>query len=153
MDNCSTVNYFTIMQTNQIFRLIGRIHRETDALICRELARRGHPGLGPSHGSILSKLYDQGPMPMGGLARSIGRKKNTVTVLVKRMEVDGYVLRHRSEEDSRVTLVSLTEKGAAFRRDFEAVSVILLNSVWGDMPQGRKEVLVSGLETIVQNLE
>ena len=92
-------------------------------------------------------------MPMGGLARSIGRKKNTVTVLVKRMEVDGYVLRHRSEEDSRVTLVSLTEKGAAFRRDFEAVSVILLNSVWGDMPQGRKEVLVSGLETIVQNLE
>ena len=139
-------------KTNHVAALIGNIHRQVDMLIRDELDRRGHPGLVPSHGAILARLYEQGPLPMGVLAESIGRKKNTVTVLVKKMEQAGYVQRAPYPEDSRVTLISLTEKGEGFRKDFEEVSAVLLGRIWGDMDQVRKEDLVAGLERVLANL-
>lgn len=140
------------MQTDHVVAVIGRIHREVDSLIRTELERRGHPGLVPSHGAILARLYEQGPLPMGVLAESVGRKKNTVTVLVKKMEQAGYVRRAPYPEDSRVTLIGLTGKGEAFRKDFEEVSEVLLNRFWGNMDQVRKEDLVTGLERVLANL-
>lgn len=89
---------------------------------------------------------------MGVLAKAIDRKKNTLTVLVKKLEEAGYVRRTPSPADSRVTLIALTAKGEAFRTDFAAVSERLLAAVWGDMPPAQREALVAGLERVLRNL-
>ncbi len=41
----------------------------------------------------------------------------TVSVLLRKMEAEGYVCRIRDPQDGRVMLVSLTEKGRAFDRE------------------------------------
>ncbi len=69
------------------------------------------------------------------------------------MEKAGYVRRLPFPDDSRVTLVALTDKGEAFRRDFDEVSELLLRTVWGDMGRSQKEEQVAGLEQILSNLE
>ena len=140
------------MSTDHVVALMGRILEKANGLIARELVKRGHPGLAPSHGAILAKLYARGALPMGALAEAIGRKKNTVTTLVAKLEREGYVARTTSTEDSRVTLVSLTPKGEAFREDFQAVSKVLLTAVWGDMPDADKAKAVHSLEHILKNL-
>jgi DNA-binding MarR family transcriptional regulator len=140
------------MRTDHVVALIGRVREKANALICSELERRGHPELAPSHGSILATLYDQGALPMGVLAKAIGRKKNTLTVLVKKLEEAGYVRRSLSSSDSRVSMISLTEKGEGFRKDFTEVSEKLLAAVWGDLEQSQKEALVVGLERLLKNL-
>jgi MarR family transcriptional regulator, organic hydroperoxide resistance regulator len=140
------------MRTDHIIALLSGIRERAHALISAELERRGHPGLAPSHGAILARLYEQGALSMSVLAREIGRRKNTVTSLVRKLEAAGYVRRQEDPEDDRVTLVALTEKGEAFRADFKEVSDILLAKVWGRMDGPRKAKLVAGLEELLRNL-
>jgi len=140
------------MRTDHVVALIGRVRERANRLICAELLRLGHPELAPSHGSILAALYDQGDLPMSVLAKAIGKKKNTLTVLVKKLEKAGYVRRELSLTDSRVSIITLTEKGKAFRKDFNAVSEKLLATVWGDMEKSQREALVAGLERLSRNL-
>ena len=45
-----------------------------------------------------------------------------------------------------MTLVELTEKGEAFRRQFQDISRVLLERIWGDMSLPDRESLVAGLE-------
>jgi DNA-binding MarR family transcriptional regulator len=136
----------------QIVDLVSRVRGHAHELIASELARRGHPGLVPSHGAILTMLFAQGPQSMSALAQGIGRRKNTVTALVRKLEQGGYVRRETDAADSRVSLVSLTEHGEAFRADLEAISTILLTRIWGDMDAARRAELVSGLEELLANL-
>lgn len=140
------------MRTEHVVALVSRIRESANALVVSELTRLGHPDLAPSHGAILAVLYDRGELPMGALAQAIGRKKNTLTVLVRKLEGAGYVHRTGSSGDSRVSMIALTPKGEAFRKDFAAISQMLLSRVWGDMEQGQREALVRGLERVLANL-
>ncbi|MFH1057934.1 MAG: MarR family transcriptional regulator [Pseudomonadota bacterium] len=140
------------MNTDAVIQLASQVRERANALIVAELERRGAAGLAPSHGAILVQLYRQGPLPMHRLARLIGRKKNTVTSLVGKLESLGYVSRQADPGDSRVTLVAPTDKASAFRTDFEEISCLLLRRAWGGMPPDQREALVRGLEQMAENL-
>lgn len=152
LDNNSMSNYLPFMTTDRILDLASRVRRRANERITAELERLGHPGLAPTHGAILARLYAEGAQPMSALAQAIGRRKNTVTALVRKLKAAGYVSTRQSAGDSRVTLVALTRKGEAFRADFEAISVALLARTWGDMAQARREAVVAGLEEVLRNL-
>lgn len=140
------------MHTGQIIHLISMVHDRTGELIRAELERRGPAGLVPSHGAILAMLYAHGTLPMNALAQGIGRRKNTVTTLVRKLEEAGFVSRSTGLADNRVTMVALTDRGEAFRRDFMDTSERLLAKIWGDMDEARRQQLVASLEDILGNL-
>ena len=103
------------METDAVIDRIACIRERAHALLVAELARRGAVGLVPSHGGILAQLYRQGCLPMGRLAGLIGRRKNTVTTLVRKLEAAGYVTRTRDADDERRVQVALTPAGAALK--------------------------------------
>lgn len=140
------------METDAVIDRIARIRERADAFLVAELARRGATGLVPSHGGILAQLYRQGALPMGRLAALIGRKKNTVTTLVRKLAGAGYVVCEKAPGDSRVVMVRPTAKAEAFRPAFEAISRELLARVWGDMPEAERRALMAGLARIAANL-
>jgi len=140
------------MQTEHVIDLISRLRGRANEHIAAELTRLNHPGLAPSHGAILAALSALGAQPMSSLAENIGRRKNTVTALVRKLKAAGYVSTRRDAQDSRVTLVALTRKGEALRTDFDAVSRALLVRTWGGMDASRREALVAGLEELLHNL-
>lgn len=140
------------MNTDHIVALISRVREQANNLIVAELEKSGHSGMAPSHGAILQALFARGPMHMSALAEAIGKQKNTVTTLVGKLERAGYVTKAPAQQDSRVTLVSLSDKALAAKADFDAISHTLLNAVWGDMPQADREALVAGLETVLRNI-
>ncbi|MDR3568085.1 MAG: MarR family winged helix-turn-helix transcriptional regulator [Syntrophobacteraceae bacterium] len=117
-----------------------------------QLEQRGVTGIVASHGNILVELYRHGPLPMNRLASLIGRKKNTLTVLVAKLRTAGYIELSKSPTDSRVTLVELTENGKVFRQQFEDISRILLERTWGNIPLSGREALVETLEELEKNL-
>jgi DNA-binding MarR family transcriptional regulator len=141
------------MNTDGIIALAARVRARANEIIAQELRQRGVLGLVPSHGAILHHLFlQEGPLPMGRLAQLIGRKKNTVTTLVRKLEKHGYVERQPDPTDSRVSLVGLTPQGAAFRNYLDEISEMLLSRVWGHMPLAERQALVAGLEKILANL-
>ena len=117
------------MQHRPLFSLISRVRTKANELIVTDLEHAGIQGIAPSHGDILVALFQQDGRNMGDLTECIHRTKSTVTVLVKKLEAHGYVMRTKHTSDARSTLVYLTPKGHALKPVFEAVSVHLQKQV------------------------
>ncbi len=145
-------NYIGFMKTNHIISLVSRIRDKAGRIIMHELSGRHIPGLAPSHGDILMLLFHSGSVSMREIAARIGRDKSTVTALVKKLIDFGYVQKEQDPNDSRVTLIRLTEAGRGLRKDFDEISDILLQRVYKGFSQQEKEVMVHGLERIHNNL-
>lgn len=123
------------MITSSIFALISRVHEATHQFLVRALARHGLEGLVPSHGDILTALFAEEPRAMKDLARSIGRTRPTVTVLVDKLEAQGFVVRERDAADGRQALVWLSPQGKALRGICEAISEELFAVAFRDIEE------------------
>lgn len=140
------------MDSNAIIHLASRLRARANEIIAQELAQRGIRGLAPSHGAILVQLYRHGPLPMQRLAQLIGRKKNTVTTLARKLETLGYLERQADPQDSRVSLLALTPQGRAFQPVMDQISRAVLARLWGSMPQEQRQALADGLGQLIENL-
>jgi MarR family transcriptional regulator, organic hydroperoxide resistance regulator len=68
-------------------------------------------GLTPSQFEILTVLSEEGAIPLNRLGERLCCACSNVTGIVDRLERDGVVKRERSQEDRRVILLDLTDKG------------------------------------------
>ncbi len=132
--------------------LISRIRENANKFICSELETNGIKGIVPSHGDIMAVLFKYSKCTMKELASNIHRTKATLTVLVDKLEKIGYVKREKSSDDSRVTYITLTEKGIALKPIFEKISEKLNNLVFKNISEQEEEVLHKLLEKINKNL-
>lgn len=64
---------------------------------------------------VLMVLWEDNNLPVNEISRKLVLNTNTVTPLLKRMELLGLITRHRSHDDGRNVIVSLTKKGFALR--------------------------------------
>ena len=126
--------------------LISEIHEKGNRFIIDSLHNNGITGLVPSHGDILVILYKYEKLTMKNIAEKIHRTKPTVTVLVNKLEEQGYVKRVKSDKDSRVTYIILTEKGKEFKPIFEKISDELCEMLYKNRSRKRAETLDKILE-------
>jgi DNA-binding MarR family transcriptional regulator len=143
---CNNVN----MLKHHAAAMIGKIRDAVNRKIVSELEMHGVEGIVPSHGDILMFLYRyDGQLSVKMLAEKINRTQPTVTVLLDKLERLGYVQRIKSEEDSRVTLIKLTEKGIELKPVFREVSDKLNDVIYGGLSHTQKEQLEYLLESIL----
>ncbi|WP_258133163.1 MarR family winged helix-turn-helix transcriptional regulator [Microbacterium sp. MYb64] len=73
--------------------------------------------LGLTHPQYLAMLalWEQSPRSLGDLASALAMDPATASPLVKRLESDGLIERHRSVTDERRLDIALTAKGTALR--------------------------------------
>lgn len=140
------------MRKNNVIALASRIADQAHRLIIRELESNGIHGIVPSHGGILALLFTNEKYTMKDLAEKIHRTKPTVTVLVEKLVDLGYVTKEKSSDDSRVTFISLTEKGFALQPVFTAISDKLNAVVYQDFSDAEAEYLEKALDKINRNL-
>ena len=139
------------MKTDHVISLIAGIRARAYRFLTSELRGSGMTGLSPSHGAILSTLYDHGPVSMRELARRIDRDKSTVTALVKKLVEHGYVTRSTDPHDSRVTIIGPTDKALALRPDFDRISERLIARTFRGFDREERESLVRSLEKMLRN--
>jgi len=133
---------------------VARIRELSNLLIEGELEARQIQGLQPAHGSVLAFLFRQAqPVPIKEVVEHVGRVKSTVTGMINTLEKHGYIRKTPSQEDARVIFVELTKKGLALKPDFDEISNILLEKLYGKIPRRDRERLAEGLAQICQNLE
>jgi len=141
------------MNTQGIVGQIARIREAANLLIEKELKARSIQGIVPAHGPALVFLFQQTkPVPIKAVVNSTGRVKSTVTVMINTLEKHGYVQKSPCETDNRMTYIKLTPKGRKLQKDFDEISSILLDKVYGNMTKKNREELVEQLNRIEQNL-
>ena len=142
------------MKTVKVVGLISNIREKSAQFINNQLREKGVEGLINSHGTILSILYDyDGKITMNEIGKIIGKKKSTLTDLIRKLVELGYITREKSEKDSRVVEITLTEKGWKFKSLFEEISDNLLEKTYKDFTEEEKETLMLLLNRIRKNYQ
>jgi len=78
---------------------------------------------------VLMVLWEEDGITVNNIAGRLILNTNTVTPLLKRMEVMGVITRKRSEKDERKVLISLTAKGKAMRAQAADIPLALMKSL------------------------
>ena len=141
------------MRKNNAIALMSRIREQANKLIVRELRQRGLEGIVPSHGEIMVHLFAAEECTMQNLAKQINRTKPTVTVLIEKLVACGYVVKEKSAEDNRVTLIKLTAKGWELKPIFEVISAKMNAVVYQGLCEEEAEMLEKVLTQINGNLD
>ena len=141
------------MKQSNALSLISQIRNKADRFIMQELSLNGITGLAPSHGEILAQLFSKEELTMKDIAEKIRRSKPTVTVLIDKLVVCGYVIKLKSEADSRVTFIRLTPAGLALQPLLQSISGKLNTRVYAGMSSADAVALEAILSRIERNLE
>lgn len=99
--------------------LPGRLHLATTRL-ARILRRQSPAELTPTQLSALATVQRDGPLPVGALAEIEQVGAPTSTKVVDKLEEGGFVTRHPSPTDRRVSLVEITPAGEVLLADLRA---------------------------------
>lgn len=98
-------------------------------------------------------LWQKDKVPIVEIAAKTGLAKNTLTVMLDRMEENGLVSRKQSAEDRRKILVCLTEKAYALERDYNLVSQQMNDLFFQNLSEKEIEELEKYLDVILKNLQ
>lgn len=131
---------------------VSKIRSEIFNYIECELKKRGIEGLVVSHGNILDILYDNnGRLTMKEISEGINRTKSTVTQLVDKLLLNGYVAKEVNLEDRRSSYIVLTEKGLGIKKDFKEISDNVIKEFFYDFTEEEAETLLMLLDRVINN--
>ena len=102
---------------------------------------------------IIEMIGVEEPKNMSTVAKSLSVTTGTLTIAVNGLVKKGYVERVRSEEDRRVVLLSLSDKG---RKAFEYHKMFhdkMVNATVDRLTEGEKELLVVALRNLKNYFE
>ncbi len=92
---------------------------------------------------------EERPRTMTEVSRDLNITMGTLTTGVDKLIKKGYLVRKRSEEDKRVVLVELTEKGIEARRMHDSFHQDMISSVIEALDDGEEEVLIQALNKLI----
>lgn len=133
------------------YTLISRIHQAVNQFILLELKKEGIEDIVPSHGAILIELFKRDGLPMNELALRIDRTPQTVTSLVKKLALQGYVFTEKSSGDGRITCVFLSEKGKRMDQILTRISEDIYKLQYDGLDRQEITVLRKALEKMNHN--
>lgn len=87
------------------------------------MARITGTGIAPAQAYVLGELWFNEPLSQVDLARRLDIGKATVGQTLARLERAGVILRRRDENDRRVVMVHLTDKGRQLRNPLRQATI------------------------------
>ena len=131
--------------------VISKIHSLSSSFLKNELEEKGLNELVSSHGNILFQLSLEEKLSMSEIASRVHRDKSTTTVLVKKLEKEGYVERTKNQDDNRSFYLHLTEKGLQYTKATSDISSKLVSKAYENFSEEEKEATFAFLSRICSN--
>lgn len=94
---------------------------------------------------IIEAIGEREPKNMSSVAKIMSVTVGTLTIAINSLVKKGYVHRERGEEDRRVVLISLTEKGKKANAHHMKFHDGMIQAVLKDLNEEQQEVLVKAL--------
>lgn len=138
---------------NSSISLVSHIHSLSQDFLRIKLSESGLSDFVSSHGNILFQLSNNGSMTMSDLTKKINRDKSTTTVLVRKLEKDGFIESACVNNDKRIKTLTLTEKGKQLKEKIDEISHQLIETFYKDFSEEEKELFFTSLKKIATNFE
>ena len=145
------VKYGMEFDVNNSISLLSHIHSESADFLQKKLSQNGFTNFASSHGNILFQLSRAESLKMNELSKIINRDKSTTTVLVRKLEKEGFVKISSSKEDGRIKIVSLTAQGQKYNQTTKEISKELLERFYRGFSDEEKNQFLNLLVRISGN--
>ena len=140
------------MNDKYIVYFISKTKKKMVKFIEKKLEEKGLEELIPSHGNVLTALYENdGMLTMKEIANRIGKDKSTVTPLVEKLLKLGYVEKEKSQKDKRITYIRLTEKGRRIESKYNEISSDVRDTAYRKFSDEEKETFLRLLKKLSDN--
>lgn len=131
-------------------RLLGEVVRLHFALTHSNLEKEGlYPGQPP----LLYALHHHGGLSQKDIAKKLNLKPATITVMIKRLEKSGFIIKTPDEKDRRVSRIYLTDKGTKACESLKSIVNKIDNICLNNFSKEELENLSFLLNKVKINLE
>lgn len=143
----------TNLNTQETYTLLtGRLSMTLNRTLLQHFKANNIP-LNREQWSILAVLWKEDGCSQQILATETYRDKPSVTRLLDKMEKEGLVVRKADENDRRLNLIFLTEKGKSYEKEaFRIINEIELVATKG-LTDSQIKNLKETVKTIMTNIE
>ena len=133
--------------------LITKIKQLHSRALAQCISDKGIDAFSGEQGKILFVLWQKDKITQKELATEIGLAKNTITVMLEKMEKNNLIKRITDENDKRKTLVILTEYAKSLKKCSDKISDEMLKKVYKGFSEEEIDKYEGYLHRIIRNLE
>lgn len=137
------------MQDTHLALLVDRLMRAIHLGLQERAPGFDKEGVGPGGGIVLMTLADVGRISLAELTRRVARDKAQMTRLIRSLEAKGLIERETSDEDRRVSLISLTPKGSEIAGELLQTVAEVIGEIFEPISVREQETLTALLGRIV----
>ncbi len=109
--------------------------------------------LNKSHTRTIMMLFCDGPVPMSHISQRLGLEKGSFTTVANKLISLDMVTKEKSENDKRISLISLTDKGHKFASKLKDEHHEYVQSQLDLLSIKEQDELESAIETLLNSLE
>lgn len=102
---------------------------------------------------VLESISKVNNSSMSEVSKDLYITVGTLTIAIDKLIKKGYVLRKRIEEDRRVVIIELTEKGIKANKEHNDFHREMISSMFDGIDESEKEILTLGLEKLNKYFE
>ena len=110
------------------------------------------PVVTPPQWGVLALLFQENGQTIGAISQQRGIDPPTVTGIIKRLELSGFVERRHSKEDRRVVKVYLTDEGHDMTQALYPRVQRFNDEMLSDFPEDERQHFLHMLQRIIANL-
>ncbi len=131
--------------------LIAKIH-QLSGRIFSKLLKKHQIDINPAQGRIMFVLWREDNIPIQELAIKTSLSKTTLTSMLDRLEIMGYITRVLSNEDRRKICIKLTEKDKSLHEKYRQVSLEMTELFYQGLSNDEIDLFEKQLEKTYKNL-
>ncbi|OPF83185.1 MarR family transcriptional regulator [Streptomyces antioxidans] len=133
-------------RVSQTLARVSRLHRLAGGRLLRPT------GLCSGQEFLMMTLWDAGSVRQSELARALDLDPSTVTLMLRRLEQGGHVVRARDPHDRRVMLVRASEESYTLRPKVAEAWARLEGHILDGLDDGEREAFARILMKVEKNL-
>jgi len=133
--------------------LITKIKQLHSRALAQCISDKGIDAFSGEQGKILFVLWQKDKVTQKELASETGLAKNTITVMLEKMEKNNLIRRITDENDKRKSLVILTDYAKSLKKSFDEISDEMLKKVYKGFSEEEIDKYEGYLHRIIRNLE
>ena len=133
--------------------LITKLKQLHSRSLAQCISEQGIDAFSGEQGKILFILWQKDKVTQKELASETGLAKNTITVMLEKMEKNDLIRRITDENDKRKSLVILTDYAKSLKKPFDEISDEMLKKVYKGFSEEEIDKYEGYLHRIIRNLE
>ena len=133
--------------------LITKLKQLQSRTLAQCISEQGIDAFSGEQGKILFVLWQKDKITQKELACETGLAKNTITVMLEKMEKNNLIRRITDENDKRKSLVILTDYAKSLKKSFDEISDEMLKKVYKGFSEEEIDKYEGYLHRIIRNLE